>query len=118
MSIEAVQVIYNQRRPHRSLNRQTPHQVYNALSKAEPTIKEGNQTWRTRHDKVGSTGTLTYRYTGKLKHLGIGRQHAFKPVIILANGPHTMIIERTTGEIIAEHNINPNKNYQPKTRGQ
>lgn len=112
------QTIYNQKRPHRSLNRQTPHQVYNALSKAEPTIKEGNQTWRTRHDKVGSTGTLTYRYTGKLKHLGIGRQHAFKPVIILANGPHTMIIERTTGEIIAEHNINPNKNYQPKTRGQ
>lgn len=111
------QAAYNQTRPHRSLNRQTPHTVYHALPKAEPTIKEAGQTWRTRHDKVGSSGTVTYRYAGKLKHLAIGRAYRGKPIIILANGPNTLIVERATGEIIAEHTINPDKDYQPKTRG-
>ena len=27
-----------------------------------------------------------------------------------------MIIDRTTGEIIAEHHITPDKNYQAKTK--
>ena len=110
------QTSYNQIRPHRSLNRQTPTQAYNALPKAEPTLTEADQTWRTRHDKVSSTGAVTYRYAGKLKHLGIGREHKGQPVLILAAGNQTMTINRTTGEIIAEHVINPDKDYQPKTR--
>ena len=111
------QHVYNQTRPHRSLNRQTPAKVYNDLPKAEPTIEEAGQTWRTRHDKIDKTGSVTYRYAGKLKHLGIGRAHIGKTVIILASGPNTLTIERGSGEILAEHTINPEVDYQSKTRG-
>lgn len=109
------QHVYNQERPHRSLGRQTPAHAYNALPKAQPTIKDEERTWRTRHDKVDPAGTVTYRYAGHLKHLGIGRAYAGKAVLILADGPNTMTIDRATGEIIAEHTINPDKNYQAKT---
>ena len=109
------QTTYNQFRPHRSLNRQTPHTVYHALPPAHPTYQENGEQWRTRHDKVGQTGTISYRYAGQLKHLAIGREHTGKTVIILATGPRTLIIDQHTGEIIAQHTIDPSKNYQPKT---
>lgn len=115
--LQQFQTIYNTMRPHRSIGRRTPAVVYQELPKAEPTISENGKTWRTRHDKVGASGVITYRYAGELKHLGIGREHKSKQVLILANGPETIIIDRTSGEILAEHTINPDKNYQRKTRG-
>ncbi|MBS5900305.1 MAG: hypothetical protein KIC38_07220, partial [Actinomycetaceae bacterium] len=36
------------------------------------------------------------------------------PVLILIAGNDTITIDRTTGEIIAEHTIDPTHNYQPK----
>ena len=111
--LQQFQTLYNTTRPHRSLNRQTPATAYNALPKAEPTINDPNHTWRIRHDKINE-GVITYRYAGKLKHLAVGRAHNHKKVLILASGPNTMIIDRKTGEILAEHQIDTNKDYQPK----
>lgn len=114
--LDEFRTIYNQFRPHRSLHRHTPNATYQALPKAEPIIEENGQQWRIRHDKVGSTGAITYRYAGTLKHLAVGREHKGQTIIILATGPNTTIINQHTGEIIAEHTINPDKDYQPKTR--
>jgi hypothetical protein len=73
-----------------------------------------NKIWRVRHDKVDDAGAVTLRHAGKLRHLGIGRAHKHRPVLILIHGRDTITIDRQTGEIIAEHTINPDKNYQPK----
>lgn len=107
--------IYNYERPHRAIGRRTPHVAYQATPKALPVIEENKHIWRVRYDKVASTGTISIRYAGKLKHLGIGRAWANKRVLLLIQGPHTIAIHRETGEIIAEHHINADKNYQPKT---
>lgn len=108
------QHIYNIERPHRALNRQTPAEAYQALEKAEPGIRNGSTHWRVRYDHVGPTGTITVRYAGRLRHLGIGRAHQNTPIVLLMNGPDTIITTRHSGEILAEHTINPDKDYQAK----
>lgn len=107
------QHIYNQDRPHRALDRKTPAEVYTSLPKAAPQQAHEHH-WRTRYDIIDSTGTVSLRYSGAMRHLAIGRAHKGKHVIILIAGPETMIADTTTGEILAEHTIDPNKNYQPK----
>ena len=108
--------IYNTERPHRAIGRKTPNTAYNALPKAEPTKELFNQIWRVRHDKVDSAGHTTLRHSGKLLHLGIGRAHKHQPILILIHANNTIVINRDTGEIIAEHTLNPTKKYQPKNR--
>lgn len=75
-----------------------------------------NRPWRVRYDIVDTTGTITIRYAGKLRHLGIGRAWRRHEVIALIHGTDTIIISRTTGEIIAEHTIDPHRDYQPQKR--
>lgn len=106
--------IYNTQRPHRALDRQTPHTIYTTGIKDTPRIEIAGQPWRVRYDIIGQTGTITIRYAGRLRHLGIGRAHATTRIIALAHGPDVMILAPNTGEIIAEFTINPAKNYQPK----
>lgn len=108
------QHIYNQERPHRALHRRTPAEAYQALPKAEPKLHDGLAHWRVRYDHVDAGGTITIRYAGKLRHLGIGRAHKHTPIVLLMSGPETIITTRHSGEILAEHTINPDKDYQPK----
>lgn len=106
---------YNHERPHRSVGRRTPATAYQSLPKATPhTLTEPE--WRTRTDKISETGTVTLRYAGKLRHLGIGRRHAGQPVLLLIHDQHVITSHAGTGEILAEHHINPTKDYQPPTR--
>ena len=114
--LDDFQHLYNDERPHRALGRRTPAQAYTALPKAEPVLTNGDQHWRVRYDTIDDTGTISVRYAGKLRHLGIGRAHRGKPVILLMNGPETIIASRHTAEIIAEHTIDPTKDYQPQKR--
>lgn len=106
--------IYNTDRPHRAIGRRTPAEVYTATTKAEPTLEIGHTLWRLRYDTIDKDGKVSLRYAGKLRHLGIGRAHKHKHIILLIAGPDTITIDRTSGEILAEHTIDPNKNYQPK----
>lgn len=67
---------YNHRRPHRSLPHQaTPAARYHALPKATPTPggRDHDNHTRLRHDRIDKTGTVTLRFHGKLRHIGIGR---------------------------------------------
>ncbi len=106
--------LYNMERPHQALGRRTPYQAYTALPKAQPTLTHNNRIWRIRYDTVDRDGKITLRYAGRLRHLGIGRAHKHRPVRLLIASPDTIVIDRDTGEILAEHTLNPNKNYQPK----
>ncbi|MDO5672873.1 MAG: IS481 family transposase [Actinomycetaceae bacterium] len=112
--LQKFQHIYNYERPHRALNRQTPATCYNTQPKAEPRITINAITYRIRLDTVSKNGTITLRHLGKLKHLAVGRTWKTTPIILLVNGPNTLVIHQHTGEILAEHTINPDTNYQPK----
>lgn len=109
------QTIYNEHRPHRALQRRTPAEAYHALPKAEPRLHDGDQHWRVRYDTIDQSGTITIRYAGKLRHLGIGRAHHGRPVILLIAGTEAIVTSRT-GEVLAEHTIDPTKDYQPRKR--
>ena len=108
---------YNQHRPHRSRpHRATPATVYDALPKALPGPSRDTDTHdRVRHDRVGTTGTVTLRVAGKPRHIGIGRTHAGTHVILLIQDLEVRIVNATTGELLRELTINPTRDYQPRT---
>jgi len=106
--------VYNHERTHRSLGRHTPAEAYTALPKDQPSIELLERHWRVRHDIVDTGGTITVRWVGKLRHLAIGRAHKGADIVLLMAGPDTLVIDRTTGEIIAEHHLDDTRDYQPK----
>ncbi len=108
--------VYNHQRPHRALGRRTPAESYNATPKASPSINVAGRHYRIRFDHIDASGVITIRHAGKLRHLGIGRAHKHRPVLVLINGPDTITIDRETSEILAEHTINPSRDYQPQTQ--
>ena len=79
-----------------------------------PTIELLERHWRVRHDTVDKAGLITLRWAGQLRHLAIGRAHTGTPVLLLVAGDDTLVINHTTGEIIAEHHLGENRDYQPK----
>ena len=103
--------LYNHHRPHRSLNRQTPTQAYTALPKASPG--QPADTWRTRHDRVDTTGRVTLRHNGRLHHIGIGRAHTGTPIVMLIHNLEIRITNTTTGELLRALTLDPTRNYQP-----
>lgn len=105
--------LYNTQRPHRALDRTTPEQAYNATIKATPHPGRLDAHYRVRHDIVDQFGKLTLRRAGNLHHLGVGRNHAHKPVLILTDNQTVTITHQTTGEILGTYDINPNHNYWP-----
>jgi transposase InsO family protein len=110
--LDQFQRIYNTERPHRAIGRRTPIQAYTALPKAVPD-GTGSVHYRIRHDIVDPGGTITLRWAGHLRHLGIGRGHQRTPVTILTAADHAIITDRH-GQILAEIHLNPNRDYQPK----
>jgi transposase InsO family protein len=109
--------IYNHKRPHRSLpHRQTPAAAYTARPKATPGNREGDTHERVRADKVWAVGTVTLRHAGKLHHIGVGREHAGQPVLLLVQDLNIRIIHATTGELLRELTLNPDRDYQPTGR--
>lgn len=98
---------------HRSNERRTPQDAYTALPKATP-MGITKSEWRSRTDKVDRNGKLSLRYAGEVKHLGVGRAHAGKPVLMLIHDKEVTVSELDTGDILGEYTINPAKNYQSK----
>ena len=103
-------------RPHRAKNRATPAQAYTALPKDAPHLKLLGQHWRVRNDTVDTAGVITLRWAGKLRHLAIGRPHRHQRILLLVAGANTLVIHHDTGEILAEHTLDPHHDYQPKKR--
>jgi transposase InsO family protein len=103
---------YNERRPHRALQRRTPGEVYRATPKVAPASNghpPGHH--RIRYDRLDTTGKMSFRRAGRMHHLGIGRAHARKRVLAFADDDHVTVADLITGEVLSTHLIEPNKNY-------
>ena len=106
---------YNVDRPHRAL-RTTPAVTYNLLPKATPSAASAGTHHRVRHDRVDKTGALSLRRAGRMHHIGIGRAHAGKTVLMLIDDVDIRVIDTTTGEILRQLILDPTRDYQPRQK--
>ena len=103
---------YNERRPHRALNRRTPGDAYRHTPKAAPATNGHPQRhYRLRYDRLDPKGKMSIRRAGRMHHLGVGTTHARKPVLAVADEHHITVIELQTGEVLSTHLIAPDKTY-------
>jgi transposase InsO family protein len=109
--LDRFRIIYNQQRPHRALGRRTPQQAYDQTIKAVPDSRALAAHYRVRRDTIDRYGKLTLRRAGILHHLGIGREHAGQPALILTDGNQATVTNQNTGEILGTYDIEPDKNY-------
>jgi hypothetical protein len=65
------------------------------------------------HSKASKTGTVTLRIAGRLRHIGVGRNHARTHVILLVQDLHVRIVDAATGELLRDLTIDPRRDYQP-----
>ncbi|WP_344752181.1 hypothetical protein [Gryllotalpicola koreensis] len=49
-----------------------------------------------------------------MHHIGIGRAHAGRRAIALADEHEITVIDLPTGEVLSTHPIQPNKSYWPR----
>ena len=114
--LEDVVAYYNDVRPHRGINRQTPATAYNARAKAKPNTLSNDPHWRIRHDTVDVRGHVSLRYLGRLRHLNVGwsyRGQAIRLYIL----DDVVTFATDDGEFIGETRIDPERDYQPKGDG-
>ena len=98
---------YNTVRPHRALKRRTPITAYTARPKAVPTGTPFDDAhYRVRHDIVDQFGKLTLRHASRLHHIGIGRRHARRPVLVLVKDLHVRV---TTTEARERATMSPRR---------
>ena len=102
---------YNNIRPHCSLDRATPAQAYNHRPKAGPSGTIAGH-WRIRDDRIDDTGVVTIRYNSRLHHIGIGRAHKHVPVRILIHDQHIRIMNPTTGQLLRDLILDPDRDHQ------
>jgi len=104
---------YNTVRPHRAIARQTPAQAYAARPKARPAGPRLNPHYRVRRDRTDSIGVVTLRYDSRLRHIGLGREHARRRVFLLIADLDIRVIDAETGQLLRELVLDPTKDYQP-----
>jgi len=115
--LDAFTVIYNTRRPHKSLPHQaTPATAYTARPKALPGDRTADARWRVRTGRTDPAGKLTRRVNGKLHDIGTGTDTARVPVLMLVPDLNVAIINAATGELIRELTVDPGRDYQPLGR--
>ena len=108
---------YNDVRPHRSCGRTPPRSVYDARAKARPagkpiTIGAGV---RVRRDRIDRNGKVTLRYRTRLHHIGIGKRHKGKTVIMLVDDLDVRVLT-ADGELLRHLTLDPSRDYQPQAR--
>jgi len=112
--LDTFRAYYNGIRPHRALGRPTPATAYAARPKATPTAAALaiDSHHRVRRDKINKAGNVTLRHNSRLHHIGIGRRHAGKYVLLLVRELHVRVITEN-GELLRELTLDPNRDYQP-----
>jgi transposase InsO family protein len=104
---------YNTVRPHRALHRRTPLEAFEARPKATPN-RPGLVVpvhYRVRRDRVDSAGKITLRYKSRLLHIGLGRRHARRRVLILVADLHVRVLTED-GDLIRDLTLDPTRTYQ------
>ena len=59
---------------------------------------------------------MSFRHAGRMRHLGIGIEHAGKRGIAVADDHTITVIHLDTGEVIASNDIQPDKAYWRNTQ--
>ena len=54
---------------------------------------------------------MSFRRAGRMHHLAIGKPHARKRVLAIADDTHVTVSELATGEVLSRHLIQPDKTY-------
>jgi transposase InsO family protein len=105
---------YNEVRPHRSINRKTPAEVFAARSKAAPSGKKLTPPphCRVRQDKIDRFGVVTLRYRSRLYHVGVGRRRKGTRVLVLVADRDVRVLT-LDGEVLRHLTLDPKKDYQP-----
>ena len=101
--------VYNTQRPHRALEMRTPQQSYEATIKATPKQAKDKEHYRVRHDNVDQFGKISLRRAGKMHHLGVGIENRFKKVYVVVDHYKVCVVEKKTGEILSQHEIQPTR---------
>jgi transposase InsO family protein len=111
--LDAFRSYYNAERPHRALRRRTPLEAFEARPKATPS-RPGFVVpvhYRVRKDRVDGTGKITLRYKSRLHHIGLGRRHARRRVLVLVADLHVRILTED-GELLRDLTLDPTRGYQ------
>lgn len=109
--LDEFRAIYNTQRPHKALEMRTPQSSYEATVKATPKEAKDKEHYRLRHDSVDQFGKISLRRAGKMHHLGVGIDHNFKKVFVVVDHYKVSVVEKTTGEILSKHFIEPSRIY-------
>lgn len=72
--------------------------------------------YRVRRDRTDQLGVVTLRYDSRLRHIGLGREHARKAVRMLIADLQVRVIDADTGELLRDLTLDPSKDYQPLGR--
>ena len=108
--------IYNEERPHTARGC-PPMRAWRALDKA--TIEIDGQKLlahtKVRRDRVDKTGAFTLRYRSKLHHVGVGREHRGKRILILMADLDIRVIDEN-GVTIRHLELDPSVGYQGRVR--
>ena len=105
---------YNETRPHSARGMVPPRQAFDALAKASPDRDKYPMAphTRVRHDKIDKTGVFTLRHGTKLHHVGVGRAHTGRRVIVLVADLDIRVLSEE-GELLRHLTLDPERDYQP-----
>ena len=109
---------YNNHRPHRALNRQTPAQAYKRLPKAQPLDIPIGTDNRLRRDKVDNDGKVTLRWAGTMRKLYVGRKHRTKEIMLICINNDITAVNPHTGEIWGRYHLDKTKKYHRNQLGE
>lgn len=109
---------YNNHRPHRALNRQTPAQAYNRLPKAQPLDIPIGTDNRLRRDKVDNDGKVTLCWAGNMRKLYVGRKHRTKEIMLICINNDITAINPHTSEIWGRYHLDKTKKYHRNQLGE
>ena len=70
---------------------------------------------RVRRDRIDNTGCFTLRYRSKLHHVGVGREHQGKRVLVLVADLDVRVIAEG-GLMIRHLELDPSVDYQGRVR--
>jgi transposase InsO family protein len=105
---------YNQIRPHRARDRVTPQAAWDVRDKARPGLAplKLEHGARVRTDRISKAGNVTLRYRTRLHHIGVGKDHVGKRVLLLVDDLDVRIVAIAEGELLRHLTLDPDKDYQ------